>query len=327
MRRCMAFLPNSAFSSLERDALFNFNTLFLPYGKPFTSRVKVFTLESGLNQDSILNSIEVTRFLESFFAALGKPGASLRDIDPKPLFKILASLKQDLPLSIPILREISNLGTGRPPCRKADVLAGRVGRIHLRMCRIQEELGRLDFRKAAAGVSAEDFIFSRIDFSRYREMDAIYFESIFPEGPDDFDEGFLKQSFGLGKAELKALIQGSYKKNEGLCKIQKETPLLLAVMRSMETSLESGDLFTAEEIKKELNDLLDFTGGAKSGKKIIPGTGKFFSLLALSLDGAGFTHPDGMETKLFISEQGKLSGTFRPAGKPWTRALIAQNVL
>ena len=274
-----------------------------------------------------MNSNEVTRFLESFFAALGKPETSLRETDTEPLFKILASLKQSLPLSIPLLRELSALGTGRPPNRKAEVLEKRLWRIHLRMCRVQEELSRLDFKKAAAGVSPEDFIFSSIDFSRYRKIEEFYFESLFLEGPDDFDEVFLKRSFGSGKAGLKSLIRGSYKKNEGFYEIQKETPLLLSVMRNLETSLESGDLFTAEEIKKELKALLDFTGGGKSGKIFLPGAEKLFSLLALSLDGACFTHPDGMETKLFISEQGKLSGTFHPAGKAWTRVLIAQNIL
>ena len=269
-----------------------------------------------------MNRIEVTRFLESFFASLSKAGAIRRETDLKPFFKLITSLKREIPLSL--LREISALGAGQSAEREEGIIKKRIDRIYLRMCRIQEELGRLDFKKAAPGESAESFIFSQIDFSRYREMEAAYFETLFLDGLEDFDEVFFEESFGLDRKGVKSLIEECYKKNNGLYKIQKENPLILSVMRNLEMSLGSSPLFTAEEIGDDLKSLFSFLNENKGGRKLFPGTEKLYPLLVMSLDGAVFTHNDGMVTKLFVSEQGNLSGTFRPADKPWTRVLIKQ---
>ena len=233
--------------------------------------------------------------------------------------QFLSSLpKHDPRLSIPILGELSLLVTGVSKdissYKKPLVINGKIERIYHRMRRIQEELGRLDFKKASAGETPEDFVFSRIDFSRYREIEAPYFEALFTEGPDDFDEGFLRKTFGLGRAEIKTVIKDSYKKIEDVYKIQRDNPVILSVMRCMETSLENSPLFTPEEIEVELKNLSEFLG---SGKKLLPGAKELYSLLVLSLDGVHITHRDGMKTKLFASG-GKLLGTFLPAGKPWT---------
>ena len=250
--------------------------------------------------------------------------------DLKPFFNHVLSLKKELP--VPLLRELSVLGTGlaanaEPAADKnSGILGKRLERIYLRLCRLQEELSRLDFKKAESGVSAEDFIFSQIDFSRYREMDASYFEALFPEGPEDFDEVFWKKTVGPGREAVIAMVKESYKKNGGFYKIQKENNVILSIMRCLETSLESMDLFTIEEIAGEMKILLDIDDSKKNTKEFISETEKLYCLLVLSLEGAVITHKDGMKTKLFVSGEGKLSGIFRPANKPWTRVLIAQEI-
>ena len=262
------------------------------------------------------------QFLDSFFAGLSSAGVSSRGADLSPFFKLVLSLKHHLPLSIPILRELACLEAGRTVGNDAGILKKRIDRCYLRLCRVQGELSRLDLKKAASGLKLEDYVFSQIDFSRYREIDIARFETIFSEGLKDFDEAFLSKKFGMGRRELQSLMEGCYKKTEMNYQIQKENPLILSVMRTLETSLENSALFTAGEIREEIINLYDFAGGEKVKGKILPGMEKLYPLLVYGLDGVLITHEDGLTTKLFISKEGDLSGTFRPADKPWTKVLI-----
>ena len=181
-------------------------------------------------------------------------------------------------------------------------LMNRLERRYLRLCRNINELGRLDFKKAAPGTSPEDFVFSRIDFSRYREILEKDFDLLFLDGLADFDDAFLRKNFKLGREEIRSLIERSYKKIEGSYKLRQESPLILSIMRTLETSLEDLPLFSTEDIREHSETL--------------------YPLLLSSLDGVTVTHRDGKTTKLFLSAEGALSGTFQPGGKPWTRVLV-----
>ena len=317
-----------------------------------------------------MNRVEVNNFLKSFFAEI-ETASRARQKPPgrtqlKPFLELILSLKRDLPLSIPLLRDLANMAkagmvaaSGKD--NEAGLLRRRIERRYLRLCRISNELGRLDLKKAAAGASMgithgktqdaaqntagyktlEDFVFSQIDFSRYRKMDEKDFNKLFPEGLEDFDESFFKNNFGLDKTEIQSAIEGSYKKTEGEYLLQRETPLVLSVMRTLETSLEAAPLFTAGEITEELQSLLGFLEGGTEGSmgenrekrerpgkgKLLPGTEQLYALLVLSLDNILITHEDGMTTKLFISPRGNLSGTFRPGDKPWTLVLIPAELI
>ena len=156
----------------------------------------------------------------------------------------------------------------------------------------------LDFKNATPGTTPEDFIFSRIDFSRYREIHEKDFNYLFLDGIEDFDEVFFKENFKLDIEEIKPIIENCYEKVDGIFILRRENPLILSIMRTLETSLEDKPLFSPEETGEELYDLL-----------------------LTSLNGVTVIHKDGMETRLFASEEG-LSGTFQPGGKPWTRVLI-----
>ena len=260
-----------------------------------------------------MNRLEVKRFLASFFAQLN----SKTRLDS--FYDLVLSLKRDLPLSIMLLRDLASLAAGR----ETVLLKRRMDRRYYRLCRISEELGRLDIKKAAGGSRAnsfEDYVFSKIDFSRYRSMDEKEFETLFSEGLTDFDEAFLKKNFGHDRKEIQSLIEGSYDKTDGFYKLRKETALVLSVMRTLETSLESLSLFTDEEIMTELRALLNFVG--EKPQKSLP---LMYPLMVNSLDNRQFPHEDGMTTKLFISPQGDLSGTFRPQDKPWTMVLIPRS--
>lgn len=230
----------------------------------------------------------------------------------KPFFDLVLSCKS---ASIPILRELVFLGTGtRPDTSESGPLKKRINRRYLRLCRIVNELGRLDFEKAKTGVTPEDFIFSGIDFSRYREMDENDFDTIFPDGLGDFDDAMFRKNFGAEKTEIQSLIEKSYKKADGKCRLERENPLILSIMRALDISLEDLPLFTPEEIFNEQKKL---PGPARK-----PGMETIFPLLVTSLDSAIISHGDGMITKLFITAKGDLSGIFQPEGKPWTRVLI-----
>ena len=279
-----------------------------------------------LIQGFALNRTEVIQFLASFFAGLEKPETDTPGTDLKPFLDLVLSLKQTLPLSIPLLRDLAALVNGKTGL-PAGPVKKRIDRRYARLCRLQEELGRLDLKKAAPGVTPEDYIFSRIDFSRYRKMPEEEFDLLFPAGLTDFDEAFCKKNFGLERDKIQSAIEKNYTKEEGFYKMRRDNPLTLSIMRTLDTSLETSPLFTAEEIREELTNLLDFTGGGKTRGGLLPGMEKLYRQLALSLNGIVIAHGDAMTTKLFISPQGDLSGTFRPGNKPWTLVLIPEGML
>jgi len=262
-----------------------------------------------------VNRAEVIRFLQTFFAGLEKAEAEKKTpqaAELKPFFDLVSSLRRDIPLAIPLLRDLANPNAG--------VLCRRIERRYLRLRRVQEELGRLDFKQAAPGASPEDYIFSRIDFDRYRKMSEKDFDALFPEGLTDFDETVLQKNFGLGRNGIKSLIESSYVKKENFYAILRENPLVISIMRALDSSLECSPLFAPEEIQGELEKLLEFLNAQKYPVK--NDAYRLFPLLVQSLDNVTITHGDGMETKLFISPNGDLSGTFRPGNKPWTITLI-----
>ena len=264
-----------------------------------------------------MNRLEVRSFIKSFFPGLGKATAS-PGTELKPFLDLVLSLKRDLPLSIPLLRDLAYVKAGR----ETFFLKGKIDRLYGRLCRLQEELSRLDLKKAASGTVLEDFVFSQIDFSRYRNLSRDDFEGFFSEGLKDFDNAFYKENFGFEREELQSLIAESYEKADKIYRIKRESPLVLSVMRTLETSLETSPLFTTEEIEGELKNLFGFIGGVEERRGSLPGMELLYPLLVSSLDKVIFSHGDGMSTKLFVGPQGDLTGTFQPGGKPWTRILI-----
>jgi len=239
----------------------------------------------------------------------------------KPFLGYVSSINESNPLcaSIPILRELTDMAVKAGKAEAAGPVKKRINRQYYRLCRLQEELGQLDLKKAKPSVSlgfnVEDYIFSNIDFSRYKEINETCFVRFFAEGLEDFPDAFLWINFRRRRDDIKDLIEKSYKKTEGVYRVIKEGPLLLSVMRTLETSLETVPPFCLSEIMEELDRIPAKYGGKENKKKI-------FWLFVSSLDGVVITHDDGMATKLFITDSGDLAGTFRPADKPWTLILI-----
>jgi len=229
----------------------------------------------------------------------------------------------NLPFPILVLRDLADLAAGKN--RGSGPLKRRLERRYLRLCRLSNELSRLELKKAALGAtlgiagykSFEEYVFSQIDFSRYRKIAEKDFDLLFPESLTDFDEAFFKKNFGLGREELQSIIEKSYQKTEGEYRLQRENSLILSVMRTLETSPDAAPLFTVQEITDELQGLPDLLKD-----KLLPNIRQRYPFLVSSLDNALVTHGDGMTTKLFISSRGDLSGTFRPGNKPWTQVLI-----
>lgn len=267
-----------------------------------------------------MNRNDLKHFLLSFFSSLKDKAAFNAGI--RPFYNLVFALKKELPVSIPLLREMAAIAIKQEmDLQKKDSFAGslawKIDRCYYRLCRVQQELGSLNFKKAAPNTSPEDFVFSQIDFSRYREIPEKTFEGLFLEGISDFSGGFFKSNFGLAAEEINPLIQASYKKTDGQYKIQKENPVILSVMRNLETSLENKSLFNAAQINMELKNLLDFVGAGMPDE-----TGLLYPLLVSSLDNVHITHEDGTKTRLFVSGKEELSGTFQPEGKAWTRVLV-----
>jgi hypothetical protein len=238
----------------------------------------------------------------------------------KPFLDHILSIDENNPIyaSIPILRELTGMAVNAERAETGPV-EKRLRRQYYRLCRLQEELEHLDLNKAKAslsiGYTVEDFIFSHIDFSRYREINENYFEKLFAEGLEDYSDAYFWLNFRRHKVEIKDLIGGNYKKTEGVYRVKRESPLLLSVMRTLETSLDTVPPFSLHEVMEEQSKITTKYGGKENRKKI-------FRLLVSSLDGVIITHDDGMTTKLFVKDSGELAGTFRPANKPWTLILV-----
>jgi hypothetical protein len=109
----------------------------------------------------------------------------------KPFLDYVLSINESKSFyaSIPILRELTCMAVNAARSEMGPVRK-RLNRLYHRLCRLQEELGRLDLKKAkpdvslgsapgiVSGSAIEDFIFSQIDFSRYREISENYFTTL-----------------------------------------------------------------------------------------------------------------------------------------------------
>ena len=258
-------------------------------------------------------------------------------------FKDILTLRNKFGETIPLLANLAFLKLN--PGGEPGLLGRKIDRHYHRLCRVQEELFRLDLKKAreSQDKTFEDFVFSQTDFSQYRNMDMDIFEKLFPEGLNDFDEAFYRKNFALTRAEIKTIIEGGYKKEDGFYKMQKENSLLFSIMRTLDTSLENSSLFSMEEVDEELEKLASLIQKDNISKQdgtglldSLPAAEQLYSPLVMSLDGLSIIHSDGMKTKLFVSSvpdastgefpsgsMGDLCATFHPGGKAWTRVLIA----
>jgi len=189
----------------------------------------------------------------------------------------------------------------------------RIESRYRRILFVHQELAALDAaakqRENPSGESFEDFVFSRIDFSKYKKIDAEEFRLLFDEGLADYTEGFYQKAFAMSSEEIRALILSSYLRIGPFYVCKKAGPLLLSIMRTLHTSLEFAPLLDAEDVS-----------GAEQ-----------LRLAATLLDGVVIRHDDNGETKLFVpaGKNGSpllsgalLCGTFYPLGKAYTVTLI-----
>jgi hypothetical protein len=232
--------------------------------------------------------------------------------------RILENLPQKSSLDIPLLKALAC-----PEILPGGVIWQRLERRYARLCFVQEELTRLNALKAEekklakTTESFEDFVFSKTDFSRYKRIARGDFD-FFTASLDDFDERFFVNNFKKPKSEVKKLLQKCYKGIGPYYCLLRESPLILSIMRTLETSLESLPLINEEEIIDELKLLYSFLGGGLFTADNIHG---FFGFLIQRLDGVKVTQKDGSITKLFIDTRGDLSGVFTPGNKKWTLKL------
>jgi hypothetical protein len=190
----------------------------------------------------------------------------------------------------------------------------RIESRYRRICFVYRELAKLDSAakgsgtpeavKDTAGVNAaagsfEDFVFSRIDFSIYKKINAEEFRLLFDAGLADYEELFFRKAFAMNREQVRETIRSSYIKAGSFYVCKSAGPLLLSIMRTLHTSLEFAPLLTG-------NDVADT---------------EQLGLLTAALDGVVIRHDDGMETRLFIKDN-SLYGTFQPMHKAYTLRLI-----
>jgi hypothetical protein len=175
---------------------------------------------------------------------------------------------------------------------------------------------------AAYGGSFEDLVFSTIDFSVYRKIDAEEFSLLFDGGLEDFDETFYRKAFKTDRETIRKTISRFYLKAGPFYVCRKTNPLILSIMRSLHTSLEFAPLLAPDDLAG------DSTEQAEEAKHC--------GAIVAALDGVVIRHDDGMETRLFTrgpetdaknagvpgGPAVSLWGTFHPFGKAHTIPLL-----
>jgi len=219
--------------------------------------------------------------------------------------------------SIAVLWGISGVNRGSIVNIKPGIIERRIDRHYKRLCRVQEELEHLNSRKNAAknDLSFKDFAFNQTDFTPYKKMNQNHYELLVPEALFDFTESFLSANFGMERNDLLILIENKYIKQDGFYILKDDNPLVISIMRALDTSLENAELFTMEEIDSELSHL--------PSNLNVPNKEELFPQLISCLDGLNITHSDGQKTRLFTEPNAELKAVFMPGSKAWTRVLIS----
>jgi hypothetical protein len=252
----------------------------------------------------------------------------------------LGGLPGDLRREMPVLTDLARLrgGAAEPgaaarggEAAEGGLIRRRLERRYQRICFVQDELGKLDFKKAKAGENLENFVFNQIDFSIYKKIREEDFTLLFSGGLEDFADSFFAGAFNRDRAAVRGILEKFYRKIGSFYYIRQENPLILSVMRTLHSSLEFVPLFSAEEALGECAALVRFLEargltGQGASRYLDRGLAAFFPCLLRALEGIGVRHGDGMQTELAITgEPLTLRGVFHPRGKAYTIPLVITN--
>jgi hypothetical protein len=225
------------------------------------------------------------------------------------------------------------------PVGGAGVLGARLDRRYLRVRAVQDALGGLDFERVRPGAALDDFVFEQTDFSWYKKISVEDF-GLFDVGLEDYDDGFYVGSFGMDRERIGAVIHAAYRRIGGFYYLNRERylydPLLMAVMRTLHTSLAFRPLVTGGELWAEFVGVVECFAANNMDVKIfapaLQDFGAVFCDLLGLLDGSAVIHGDGMITALVVGLSAEvvlagaggvpvLKGTFYPRNKAYTMCL------
>jgi hypothetical protein len=234
----------------------------------------------------------------------------------------LYSLPPEAPGRASILSELGGIAAGS--LDPWGILARRLERRYLRIRFVQQELGKLDYHKALVGERFTDFVFKQMNFAIYRHMGIEDFEEFFLAGLQDFPPAFYSRSFHMDMPAIRSLLHQSYVREAAAYHLERESPLVLSVLRSLHSSLEFLPLLTRQEIQGELSLLLPGGDSPLRSADLSRATDLLFPPMAAILNRRAFTHRDGAKTELHLRPQENvLVGVFHPDNKAFTLPLIA----
>ncbi|MDR2109895.1 MAG: hypothetical protein LBP32_01165, partial [Spirochaetaceae bacterium] len=149
---------------------------------------------------------ELYRSMALFFASVRESGFDTRGTGN--FLRCLRDLSGGPDL--PVLRDIAALRAGAAD--PGGILSERLYRRYLRVCFVQEDLGRLDFKKAKPGGAFNEFVFDQIDFSVYHKIPEEDFRRLYIEGPGDLTDRFFEKTLVMGRDMVKDIISRGYQK-------------------------------------------------------------------------------------------------------------------
>ncbi|MDR3336997.1 MAG: hypothetical protein LBT16_07310 [Treponema sp.] len=218
------------------------------------------------------------------------------------------------------------------PVERVGRFGERLNRRYLRVRAVQDELGKLNFKKAKPGAALDDFVFEQTDFSAYKKIGLEEF-SLFSAGLEDFDDSFYARSFRMDRKKTENVINGAYKRIGGFYYIKQEqylyNPLLMAVIRTLHTSLAFAPVVSQGELRAEFLNVVRYLEENRVIEKgaFLSATENFnpvYRELLELLGGRALLHSDGMATTLSVEKDDKgliLKGCFNPRDKAYTMVL------
>ena len=118
---------------------------------------------------------------------------------------------------------------------------------------IQEIFEKLDFKAAKPGMQFEDLFFQQAGDEFYERIAKRYFEIVFIDGLDDFEDSFYNLVFKCSKDVIAKIISQSYKKKDDHYLLRsKDLPNIKKIMSILHTSIQFRPILTEKEFIGEL---------------------------------------------------------------------------
>jgi hypothetical protein len=200
---------------------------------------------------------------------------------------------------------------------------------------IQDIFEKLDFKAAKPGMQFEDLFFQQAGYEFYERIAKRYFEIVFIDGLDDFEDSFYNLVFNCSKDEIAKIISQSYKKKDGHYLLRsKDLSKVKKIMSILHTSIQFRPILTEKEFIGELVQAILLVSPQldiemEYADKLALHADDIFACVLCLLHDVNFIHHSDVIGSSFLSiSKNKLTlcCNFAPKGKLHTFVLLSSDV-